>query len=58
MSRWYGSRIRQGYRPHPRHWEGLAKLASVSGWLSLFHPLCSRASSRRNWRRRQLKNVD
>src|SRR5438132_3246740 len=23
VSRWYASRIRQGYRPHPRHWVGL-----------------------------------
>ena len=22
VSRWYASRIRQGYRPHPRHWLG------------------------------------
>jgi hypothetical protein len=21
VSRWYASRIRQGYRPHPRHWQ-------------------------------------
>jgi CRISPR-associated endonuclease Cas1 len=30
VSRWYASRIRQGYRPHRRHWEVLAKLAGVS----------------------------
>ncbi len=30
VSRWYASRIRQGYRPHPRHWEALAKLVGVS----------------------------
>ena len=30
VSRWYASRIRQGYRPHPRHWEVLARLAGVS----------------------------
>jgi hypothetical protein len=30
VSRWYASRIRQGYRPHPRHWEVLAQLAGVS----------------------------
>src|SRR5262249_1565049 len=24
VSRWYAGRIRQGYRPHPRHWEKLA----------------------------------
>jgi hypothetical protein len=29
-SRWYASRIRQGYRPHPRHWEALAELVGVS----------------------------
>ena len=27
VSRWYASKIRQGYRPHARHWEALAKLA-------------------------------
>ena len=30
VSRWYASRIRQGYQPHPRHWEILAQLAGVS----------------------------
>jgi CRISPR-associated endonuclease Cas1 len=30
VSRWYASRIRQGYQPHPRHWEVLAQLAGVS----------------------------
>jgi hypothetical protein len=30
VSKWYASKIRQGYRPHPRHWEALAKLAGVS----------------------------
>ena len=30
VSRWYAGRIREGYRPHPRHWLALAKLASVS----------------------------
>jgi CRISPR-associated endonuclease Cas1 len=29
VSRWYASRIRQGYRPHPRHWQALAELVSV-----------------------------
>jgi CRISPR-associated endonuclease Cas1 len=28
ISRWYAGRIRQGYRPHPRHWLALAELAS------------------------------
>jgi hypothetical protein len=27
VSNWYASKIRQGYRPHPRHWKALAKLA-------------------------------
>jgi len=27
VSRWYASRIRRGYRPHPRHWKVLAELA-------------------------------
>jgi hypothetical protein len=31
VSRWYASRIRQGYRPHPRHWEALCELAGVTG---------------------------
>ena len=26
VSRWYAGRIRQGYVPHPRHWQALAKL--------------------------------
>jgi len=30
VSRWYAGRIRQGYRPHPRHWQALAQLVSVS----------------------------
>ena len=29
VSRWYASRIRQGYRPHPRHWVALAELVGV-----------------------------
>jgi CRISPR-associated endonuclease Cas1 len=29
VSRWYAGRIRQGYRPHPRHWSALAKLVGV-----------------------------
>jgi len=24
VSRWYAGRIREGYRPHPRHWQALA----------------------------------
>ena len=30
VSRWYAGRIRRGYRPHPRHWQPLAKLVGVS----------------------------
>jgi hypothetical protein len=30
VSKWYASKIRQGYRPHRRHWEALAKLVGVS----------------------------
>jgi CRISPR-associated endonuclease Cas1 len=30
VSRWYAGKIRQGYRPHPRHWLALAKLVGVS----------------------------
>jgi CRISPR-associated endonuclease Cas1 len=29
VSRWYAGRIRQGYRPHPRHWQVLAKLVGL-----------------------------
>jgi hypothetical protein len=27
VSNWYASKIRQGYRPHPRHWHKLAGIA-------------------------------
>jgi hypothetical protein len=30
VSRWYASKIRQGYRPHPRHWRALADLSGVA----------------------------
>ncbi len=30
VSRWYAGRIREGCRPHERHWEALAKLVGVS----------------------------
>jgi CRISPR-associated endonuclease Cas1 len=30
VSKWYASKIRQGYRPHPRHWKTLATLAGIS----------------------------
>jgi hypothetical protein len=29
VSKWYASKIRQGYRPHPRHWQALATLVGV-----------------------------
>jgi hypothetical protein len=29
VSRWYAGKIRQGYRPHPRHWLALAELAGI-----------------------------
>jgi CRISPR-associated endonuclease Cas1 len=29
VSRWYAGRIREGYRPHPRHWEALAQLVGI-----------------------------
>jgi CRISPR-associated endonuclease Cas1 len=29
VSRWYAGRIRQGYRPHPRHWQALAELVGT-----------------------------
>jgi hypothetical protein len=30
VSKWYASKIRKGYRPHPRHWQALAKLDGIS----------------------------
>jgi len=30
VSRWYAGRIRQGHRPHPRHWQALAQLVGIS----------------------------
>jgi CRISPR-associated endonuclease Cas1 len=30
VSRWYAGRIRQGYRPHPRHWQVLAELIGAA----------------------------
>jgi hypothetical protein len=30
VSRWYASRIRQGYQPHPRHWQVLAMLVGIT----------------------------
>lgn len=29
VSRWYAGKVRQGYRPHPRHWQRLAQLAGI-----------------------------
>jgi CRISPR-associated endonuclease Cas1 len=29
VSRWYAGKIRQGYRPHPRHWQALTQLTGV-----------------------------
>jgi hypothetical protein len=29
VGRWYAGRIRQGYRPHPRHWQALADLVGA-----------------------------
>jgi CRISPR-associated endonuclease Cas1 len=29
VSRWYAGRIRQGYRPHPRHWQALAEMTNA-----------------------------
>jgi hypothetical protein len=29
VSRWYAGRLREGYRPHPRHWVALAALVGV-----------------------------
>jgi CRISPR-associated endonuclease Cas1 len=33
ISRWYAGRIREGYRPHSRHWLALAKLVGVAASL-------------------------
>jgi hypothetical protein len=30
VSRWYAGRIRQGYRPHPRHWQALAQMVGLA----------------------------
>jgi hypothetical protein len=30
VSHWYAGKIRQGYRPHPRHWQALAELVRFS----------------------------
>lgn len=30
ISRWYASKIRQGYRPHPRQWHRLAELVGLA----------------------------
>jgi hypothetical protein len=29
VSRWYAGRIREGYRPHSRHWQALAQLVGI-----------------------------
>jgi hypothetical protein len=29
VSRWYAGRIREGYRPHPRHWQALVELVGI-----------------------------
>ena len=42
-SRWYVGRIREGYRPHPRHWLALAKLA---GFVNPLQRNCSQLLSR------------
>jgi CRISPR-associated endonuclease Cas1 len=30
VSRWYAGRIKEGYRPHPRHWQALAQLVRMT----------------------------
>jgi hypothetical protein len=30
VSNWYAGKIRKGYRPHPRHWQALAKLVDTA----------------------------
>jgi len=39
VSRWYAGRIREGYRPHPRHWKSLAELVGCSGMESELNPV-------------------
>jgi hypothetical protein len=29
VSKWYASKIRKGYRPHPRHWQALGDLVGI-----------------------------
>lgn len=41
VSRWYAGRIRQGYRPHPRHWQALAELTGVSSCIDLSQELAN-----------------
>jgi CRISPR-associated endonuclease Cas1 len=31
VSCWYAGRIREGYRPHPRHWQALASIIGIAG---------------------------
>ncbi len=31
VSRWYAGRIREGYRPHPRHWQALSHMVGYTG---------------------------
>jgi len=31
VSKWYASKIRQGYRPHPRQWQALAEVVGIRG---------------------------
>lgn len=33
VSRWYAGRIRQGYRPHPRHWLTLTQMVGLDSRL-------------------------
>lgn len=30
VSRWYAGKVRQGYHPHPRHWQALGQLVGIS----------------------------
>jgi hypothetical protein len=32
VSRWYAGPVREGYRPHPRHWEALATLVGFTAY--------------------------
>jgi len=44
VSRWYAGRIRERYRPHPRHWEALAQLVGLPEPVLSTKPLVARTT--------------